>query len=79
MTENAFKITIPNRNISNASDEDTEDQKESVEQEKRVMKLAKERGFVSRKENERKQRITQSTGGRHKKKKDDAGQILLIG
>ena len=68
VTENAFKITIPNRNISNASDEETEDQKESVEQEKRVMKLAKENGSVSRKEIEGVLGISQSTGGRLLKK-----------
>ena len=79
VTENAFKITIPNRNISNASDEETEDQKESVEQEKRVMKLAKERGFVSRKEIERLLGISQSTGGRLLKKMVAAGQIVQIG
>ena len=79
VTENAFKITIPNRNISNASDEETEDQKESVEQEKRVMKLAKENGSVSRKEIEGVLGISQSTGGRLLKKMVAAGQIVQIG
>ena len=79
VTENAFKITIPNRNISNASDEETEDQKESVEQEKRVMKLAKENGSVSRKEIEGVLGISQSTGGRLLKKMVATGQIVQIG
>ena len=79
VTENAFKITIPNRNISNSSDEETEDQKESVEQEKRVMKLAKENGSVSRKEIEGVLGISQSTGGRLLKKMVAAGQIVQIG
>lgn len=79
VTENAFKITIQNRNISNASDEETEDQKESVEQEKRVMKLAKENGSVSRKEIEGVLGISQSTGGRLLKKMVAAGQIVQIG
>lgn len=79
VTENAFKITIPNRNISNAPDEETEDQKESVEQEKRVMKLAKENGSVSRKEIEGVLGISQSTGGRLLKKMVAAGQIVQIG
>ena len=79
VTENAFKITISNRNISNASDEETEDQKESVEQEKRVMKLAKENGSVSRKEIEGVLGISQSTGGRLLKKMVAAGQIVQIG
>ena len=43
VTENAFKITIPNRNISNASDEETEDQKESVEQEKKSDETCKKK------------------------------------
>ena len=79
VTENAFKITIPNRNIGNASDEETEDQKESVEQEKRVMKLAKENGSVSRKEIEGVLGISQSTGGRLLKKMVATGQIVQIG
>ena len=79
VTENAFKITITNRNISNASDEETEDQKESVEQEKRVMKLAKENGSVSRKEIEGVLGISQSTGGRLLKKMVATGQIVQIG
>ena len=79
VTENGLKVTIPNRNISNASDEETEDQKESVEQEKRVMKLAKENGSVSRKEIEGVLGISQSTGGRLRKKEVAAGQIVQIG
>lgn len=79
VTENAFKITIPNRNISNVSDEETEDQIESAEQEKRVMKLAKEKGFVSRKEIEGLLGISQSTGGRLLKKMVAAGQIVQLG
>ena len=75
----AYGTGIPNRNISNASDEETEDQKESVEQEKRVMKLAKENGSVSRKEIEGVLGISQSTGGRLLKKMVAAGQIVQIG
>ena len=44
-----------------------------------MMKLAKERGFVSRKEIERLLGISQSTGGRLLKKMVAAGQIVQIG
>lgn len=76
VTENAFKITLPNRNVNYADNAVLE---AAEKPEANVIELAKEKGSISRKEIEKLLGVSQSTCGRLLKQMLMNGQIVQQG
>lgn len=76
VTENAFKITLPNRNVNYADNAVLE---AAEKPEANVIEFAKEKGSISRKEIEKLLGVSQSTCGRLLKQMLMNGQIVQQG
>lgn len=76
VTENAFKITLPNLNVNHADNAVLE---AAEKPEANVIELAKEKGSISRKEIEKLLGVSQSTCGRLLKQMLMNGQIVQQG
>ena len=76
VTENAFKITLPNRNVNYADNAVLE---AAEKPEANVIELAKEKGSISRKEIEKLLGVSQSTCGRLLKQMLITGKLVQQG
>jgi ATP-dependent DNA helicase RecG len=78
-SDNAFKIILPNLNARTEQKEPENAGYESSTVEEKVIALAKERGFVTRKEVESLLGMSQTTCGRLLKQMTENGQIVQTG
>lgn len=78
-SDNAFKIILPNLNSHPEKKESEKVRTESGEKEEKVLTLAGEQGFVTRKEIEKLLEIGQTTCGRLLKRMIENGQIVQEG
>lgn len=78
-SENAFKMILPNVNVYAKKKEAAADRQKDVNAEEIVIALAKEHGSFTRKEAEKKLRISQTACGRLLKRMVESGKIVQEG
>ncbi len=79
VSDNAFKIILPNMNAKAEQKEAENTGYESSTEEEKVIALAKKQGFVTRKEVEALLGMSQTTCGRLLKQMTGNGQIVQMG